>query len=43
MEGEVGNGNYSLNEESLGCVNISQELEPKLILGSYTENREVLF
>ena len=37
------NENYSLHKESLGCVNISQELEPKLILGPYTEHREVLF
>ena len=42
MEG-VGNGNYSLHKESLGCVNISQELEPKLILGPSTEHREVPF
>ena len=39
----MGNGNYSLHKESLGRVNISQELEPKLILGPYTEHREVLF
>ena len=38
----VGNGNCSLHKESLGCVNISQELEPKMILGPYTERREVL-
>ena len=37
------NGNYSLHKESLGCVNISQELELKLILDPYTEHREVLF
>ena len=37
------NENYSLHKESLGYVNISQELGPKLILGTYTENREVLF
>ena len=36
------NENYSLHKESLGCVNISQELEPKMILGPYTERREVL-
>ena len=35
--------NYSFHKESLGCFNISQELEPKLILGPYTEHREVLF
>ena len=39
----VGNGNSSLHNESLDCVNISQELESKLILGAYTEHREVLF
>ena len=27
------NENYSIHKESLGCVNISQELEPKLIFG----------
>ena len=37
------NENYSLHKESLGCINISQELEPKLILGPYTEHRGVLF
>ena len=37
------NENYSLHKESLGCINISQELEPKLILGPNTEHREVLF
>ena len=37
------NKNYSLHKESLGCVDISQELEPKLILGPFTEHREVLF
>ena len=37
------NGNYSLHKESLECVNISQELEPKLIVGPYIEHREVLF
>ena len=45
-EGAGGGGvneNYSLHKKSLGCVNISQELEPKLILGPYTEHREVLF
>ena len=42
MEEGVGNGNCSLRKESLGCVNISQELESKLILGPYTECREVL-
>ena len=41
MEG-VGNGNYSLHKESIGCVDISQELEPKLILGPYTEHSEVV-
>ena len=29
--------------KNLGCVNISQELESKLIVGPYTEHREVLF
>ena len=45
MEGGGGewNGNYSFCKESLGCVNNSQGLEPKLILGPYTEHREVLF
>ena len=37
------NETYSLHKESLGCINICQELEPKLILGLYTEHREVLF
>ena len=40
--GWVENGNYFLHKESLGCINISQGLEPKLILGPYTELREVL-
>ena len=39
----VRNGNCSLHKESLGCVRISQELESKLIVGPYTEHREVLF
>ena len=29
-------------KESLGYINISHELEPKLILGPDTEHREVL-
>ena len=37
------NETYSLHKESLGCISISQELEPKLILGPNTEYREVLF
>ena len=40
------NENYSIHK-SLVCIsisrNISHELEPKLILGPYTEHREVLF
>ena len=37
------NENHSFHKESLECINISQELGPKLILGTYTEHREVLF
>ena len=46
LSGAGGGGvteNYFLHKESLGCINISQEPEPKLILGPYTEHREVLF
>ena len=37
------NGNYSLHKESHGCVNISQGLGSKLILGPYTEHGEIPF
>ena len=30
------NEKYSPRKESLGCIKISQELEPKLILGPYS-------
>ena len=32
-----------IKKKNLGCINISQELESKLILGLNTEHREALF